>query len=171
MLKRIEGVYKSDVLCSNFQELFDYSTNLPGRFAIHHNFITLVGERKSLFRRYWIVGEEVERPIYKTDFKIEKGKGIFYLPIDRIHNNIIIPFSRLQNQPATSTATAYVFHTPTNSNFWHFSIKWIDDQGNEIRPSNAAWKNLVTASMRAVLLEMIETTPAENPELDEHDYK
>lgn len=134
-------------------DCFDYSTNLPGVFELEHNKIDLIGERKANFRAYWNEESKVEIPVFEKDFVINEDVGWFFLQIDKI-NKIAIPFNRKTENTSKEVATAVVIHTPTNSNFWHFSIKW-HDQENFISPNDAKWKNSIIATIRALLSELI----------------
>ena len=94
--------------------------------------------------------------------------GWFFLKIDKI-NGLTIPFNRKGDITAKETATAIVVHTPTNSNFWHFSIKWKDEKGY-ISTGSATWKNNIIATVRAMLTELIQLVyPGQV--IPEHFYK
>lgn len=134
-------------------DCFDYSTNLPGVFKIEHNTIDLIGENKRYFRTYWDWVSSVKVPAYQQDFELNKNVGCFFLQIDKI-NGITIPFNKKVNTPADETAHSVVLHTPTNSNFWHFSIKWKDSNGF-ISSTNSKWKANIIATIRALLSENV----------------
>ena len=150
-------------------ELFDYSTNLLGHFRLNDNYITLIGERKKYFRSEWDFAEEVDIPVDHEDFIIDETKGFFFLPIVRIHQKVQIPFKR-PLKDVSDSVTAVVVHTPSRSNFWHFSIRWVDKDGSVVKPSNAAWKNQISATMRAALLELIELNVPNIMVLDTKDF-
>lgn len=134
-------------------DCFDYSTSLTGIFELAHNAIELTGERKKYFRTYWDENSAVDIPEFEKDFILKEETGWFFLQIDRI-NGITIPFNRKGTIPENETATAIVVHTPTNSNFWHFSLKWKDDKGF-ISTNDSKWKNNIIATVRALLCELI----------------
>lgn len=134
---------------------FDYSTNLPGIFELQHNLIELMGEQKTYFRKYWDAVSEVKVPAYLQDFSINENGGWFFLKIDKI-NGITIPFNNRKSEDLPNEiATSVIVHTPTNSNFWHFSIKWKDEKAVFINTNNAKWKNSIIATVRALLSELI----------------
>ena len=135
-------------------DCFDYSTNLPGVFAEEDNRIDLTGEKKGYFRSYWDEVSEVETPIFEQDFIINENAGWFFLQIDKI-NGLTIPFNRKADNHPNEIATAVVLHTPTNSNFWHFSIKWRDEH-TFISPNDSKWKKNIIATVRALLSELIQ---------------
>ena len=130
------------------------------------NYISLIGERKKYFRDYWDFSGKVEVPIFNEDFTLDGSKGYFFLPINLIHQRIKIPF-RKPPKEIENSVTAVVVHTPTRSNFWHFSIRWLDSEGTFIKSSNSTWKNQITASMRAALLELVELDTPQITDLEE----
>ena len=134
-------------------DCFDYSTNLPGIFELQHNEIELFGDKKKLFRSYWDWASEVETPIYKQDFELNIDAGWFFLPIDKIVS-ITIPFNKNAQKNDTDIARAVAVHTPTNCNFWHFSIKWKDSAGF-INSNDSAWKRKIIATVRSLFSELI----------------
>ncbi|HYM95463.1 MAG TPA: hypothetical protein VET23_15095 [Chitinophagaceae bacterium] len=135
-------------------DCFDYSINLPGIFELQHNLIEMIGEQKKYFIKYWDEVSEVTVPIYEQDFNINENIGWFFLHIERV-NGITIPFNRKLDAPPNEIATAIVSHTPTNSNFWHFSIRWKDENHALISTTNSKWKNNIIATVRALLSELI----------------
>lgn len=171
IFKRIEADLDGHFICRTFQkndwqindeilneslsEFFDYSTNLLGHFQFEDNFISLIGENKPYFRSYWDFTERVEIPVYKMDFDFYDDKGVFFLNISNIHRKLSIPFN-VKGQNPNDKATAYIIHTPTRSNFWHFSIRWFKENGDCIKKSDASWKSLLVTSMRALLYELVD---------------
>ncbi len=139
-------------LYKDSKELFDYSTNLPGHFKLKHNYLELCGEKKKDFRQEWDFQRPVEVPVYNEDFKEVKSKGWFFIPIGEIHNKIELPITKPKN--IVTTVVSEIVHTPTCSNFWHFSIRWKEPDGTYISPSDSAWKRLITGTMRAKLNEL-----------------
>jgi len=135
-------------------QCFDYSTNLPGIFELKDNLIELSGENKKYYMAYWDWVSKINEPLFEQDFLINENIGWFFLPISEI-SNIAIPFSRNNFTPPDETAKAIVMHTPTNSNFWHFSIRWNDGK-RFINANDSKWKNNIIATVRALLSEIIE---------------
>lgn len=135
-------------------DCFDYSTNLPGVFELLHNCIEHIGERKKYFRTYWDFVSDVEMPVYEQDFTINEKVGFFFLRIGSLQG-LRIPFNKKADEKPNDMATAQVLHTPTNSNFWHFSVRWFDKEGNQISSNSAKWKNGIIAAARAMISELI----------------
>ena len=148
-------------------DCFDYSTNLPGVYQIEHNKLSLIGDNRKYFRTYWKSGDVIE-PVFEKDFNNKDDCGCFYLPIKHIQN-IKHPFNR---GPKTNeeVAEAVVIHTPTNSNFWHFSIRWKDENGDEISVTNSKWKDKLIATIRATVLNLIDRQPCTLKEVPDHFY-
>lgn len=146
------GLIKDEELFRDELDFLDYSTNHLGQFELSHNYLSLCGENKKYFRSYWSFMDNVTSPEYQRDFEVDESKGVFFFKIGEIHRKIQFPLEK-NSKGNNDTFTAIVKHTPTNSNFWHFSIAWIDSQGNEISPkNNSTWKRALTASIRAKLL-------------------
>lgn len=120
---------------------------------MQHNEIELIGDRKKLFRSYWDWSSEVKIPIYRQDFELNIDAGWFFLPIDKIVS-ITIPFNKNAQKNDTDIARAVAVHTPTNCNFWHFSIKWKDSAGF-INFNDSAWKRKIIATVRSLFSELI----------------
>jgi hypothetical protein len=135
-------------------DCFDYSTNLPGIFELHHNEIEFTGDERKYFRTYWDWASEVKIPVYEQDYFINENIGWFLLPINEIHGQTI-PFSRKGGEQPNELAMAIALHTPSNSNFWHFSIRWKDANGY-ISTKDSKWKNQIIATIRALLSELIQ---------------
>jgi len=133
-------------------DCFDYSTNLPGILELDDNRIELIGSEKAYFRTYWDFRSVVKIPMENVDFIINEAIGSFFLPIGPI-NGYKIPFNR-KEKAALEKAEAEVVHTPSNSNFWHFSIKWKDANGY-ISRTDSKWKNAIISAVRTFLSEHI----------------
>lgn len=139
-------------------ECFDYSTNLPGVFELWHNTLELTGENKRYFRSYWDWESTAITPAYKVDFKLNNEVSWFFLRIGAVEK-ISIPFNKnAKNQP-DDVLSGLVSHTPTNCNFWHFSIKWKNSKGEFINTNKSAWKHNIIATIRALLMQLMTTKP------------
>lgn len=144
------------------KELFDFSTNLIGHFELDHNYIELCGDKKKDFYALWDFIEKVKVPEFKTDFLINASRGYFFLKIGDIHGVIKCPYNKPKN--ILGDATAFIIHTPTRSNFWHFSIKWKDHEGKFINENMSNWKYLLINTIKAALNELsIEEPPKTQP--------
>jgi hypothetical protein len=162
------GKLKGEALCDDPLEFFDYSTNLIGHFRKEHNYITLCGDEKKHFRDHWDFKAVVKIPVYEKDFLFNEEKGVFYLPINKIHEKIRFPKNINNNKSDYIVAT--VVHVPSFSNFWHFCIKWHDNDGNIISSNKSTWKNAIISSIRATILELFELSDPEINLIAKEDY-
>jgi hypothetical protein len=149
---------KDEELCERASDFFDYSTNHLGQFELDHNYFGLTGEERKYFRSYWDFINEVKKPKFEQDFVFDNSRGIFFFRIGDIHKSIHFPITNSKQK--ADKLTAIVKHTPSNSNFWHFSIRWVDKDGAEVSPNESKWKNPIIATIRAKLQEVfIQPTP------------
>lgn len=148
------GIYSDEMLCSENKELFDYSTNLLGVFLPEDSRIVLIGEDKKQFYSYWDFVEEVNVPVFGKDFEVAENRVCFFLPIASLHQKICLP---LPNPPKNQgdTITANVIHTPTRSNYWHFSVCWKDQKGEFEKYKGSTWQKRICSTMKAYLQEHI----------------
>lgn len=158
LLAKENGLYPDETLCSKDKDLFDYSTNLLGHFLPEDNQIILIGDNNKYFYDYWDFVEEVIVPVFQQDFAIDSNRRFFLLPIAEIHRKVCLPMPNPPKKP-DETLTAYVVHTPTRSNFWHFSVKWMDKNGKFEKYKGSDWQKRICSTMRHTLQELI------NPQL------
>lgn len=132
------------------EHLKDYSTNLFGVFTIADAAIRVEKtERKNYLTGLWTPGEVVEPPM-ETDFSVFPDHGFFFYSIGEIQD-FPQPFT-LSNRP-NYVSQCYIAHTPTRSNFWHFSIRWkIGEQDIEEALSENERRNLL-GLVRSFLIE------------------
>lgn len=162
------NLIKDEELCEKPTEFFDYSTNHLGQFRFIDNYLSLTGENKKYFRLYWDFTTPVETPRFKEDFICDESKGCFFFKIGDIHNQIKFPITNSEKK--TDQIKAIIKHTPSNSNFWHFSIKWVDQNNNEISSNDSKWKHPIMATIRAKLQEIFITDCPEPIEINKQDY-
>ena len=152
-------------------EIFDYSTNLLGQFEPTHNELMLKedGPNKRYYRSYWNFEEEVTTPIFNVDFELNSAVGAFCLAINQIHEQIIVP-RNTQRQPDLFL-TAIIVHTPSRCNYWHFSIRWIDENKVPISPNESKWKNTIIGTLRSKISILINPTCPPCPPLADEYFK
>lgn len=114
-------------------DLNDFSTSLLGIFKYDDVFIGWLKERKDIWTKLWREGDEVEIPIYKKDFIIFNQRGFFLLNIEDLK---IAEIKHESDKIGIINLRFKVLHTPTISNFWHFSIRVIDDKKEEVNKMN-----------------------------------
>lgn len=127
-----DNLLKEQSVARHENHIRDYSNNLLGAFGIEDIYIDVtVSESKDYFIDLWNVGSAVKSPIFKKDFKVNSERGYFFLNISDFHNKEV-NFVDLDDPKLSVKATCQVLHTPTNSNFWHFSLRWITKEGLDI---------------------------------------
>lgn len=117
---------KNKYICHPSGNIKDLSTNLVGRFKLKHLKIELTEKGKKSFNVYCEPDFDVDLPVYDEDFVLNKDRDKWFLPINYIENTEVdyniagVPYK----------AKCIIVHTPMKWNFWHYSIKWILDEGN-----------------------------------------
>ncbi len=99
--------------------LKDLSTNLLSVFLLEDVCWKILGGGTSA----WQEGTEVTPPIYPEDFDYTNERGFFLIKIEDIHNK------EIPQDNDNITIKFKVLHTPTICNFWHFSIRLFDNEG------------------------------------------
>lgn len=149
-------------------ELLDFSTNLIGNFKLEHNYLTLCGDEKKYFYTYWDFVELVRTPEFEQDFISDSNKLFFFFRIGDLLNSAQIPYLKPKN--ISGKATLHIEHTPTRSNFWHFSIRCSDDEGKIINSNDANWKYIIINSLKALLSANFYESISEAPLIPETFY-
>jgi hypothetical protein len=127
--------------------LGDLSTNMLGVFDPNDNYICIKSENSEYFHDLWTEGTKVKAPNFQEDFNIDSQRGCFFLRIADIVGQI----ANYSNDNSDKiTAKCKILHTPTNCNFWHFSIRWfsIPDQIDvrELSISKSQRKKLLSSA-------------------------
>jgi hypothetical protein len=112
---------REDSIVRQTDHLRDFSNSLLGTFEIDDIYLELTkGEFKNYFNADWDQGANLERtPQINRDFVINKERGFFFLSVSEC-NDYEVNYSDGSNV----NPTCKVLHTPTNSNFWHVSLRW-----------------------------------------------
>lgn len=125
LIDPVTGFIRQAHICLPSQHCSDLSTNLLGVFEVSNLQIELTEEGKEHFKFYCEPNIEVSTPIYNKDFVLNTKRHFWIIIIGAIHNTIVdytksnLPFK----------AKCLVLHTPMKWNYWHFSIRWLTDQG------------------------------------------
>jgi len=151
-----EGTKKIDFELIKIQSdhLRDFSTNLLGIFRPEHVTIRVKGENHEYFNALWIEGSKVDTPQINTNFDLDNLRSCFFLKISDIEGRIA---NYSNDIVAPIAAKCKVIHTPTNCNFWHFSIRWFTIDGNqEIDKSeiNKSQQKKLLSSAKAIISEL-----------------
>jgi len=122
------------------EHLKDYSNNLIGVFQVDDIYWELTRvPKRDYYLSPWVEGELVDTPQVPDEAIRNEDRGYFFLNIGRLHNTVV----KFENADIESTVCT-VIHTPTKSNFWHFSIRWTFN-GVEID----RWTNSIKRLMKA----------------------
>jgi hypothetical protein len=120
---------KEEYIAKQTDHLRDLSTNLLGEFSVGDNKVEVIERGKDFFCE-WIEGDDVNEPIYNTDFVINENSGCFYWNIGEV---ILLEFSHTDCIEEHDYQLHFkVLHTPVKCNFWHFSIRVFSDNQKEI---------------------------------------
>lgn len=160
-LKDANGKLKEKYIVRNTSHLRDYSNNLLGDFNVEHSFIEVNSKSKSgYFIKLWDLKSEVLVPIYKRDYRINSSKGCFYLKIDDFMNAKVLYDDQ-------GIVTCKVIHTPTNSNFWHFSLRWyfndVDIHTWRVKEKAGAQRRILTSAKSYIIQNCHFTEPKYDP--------
>lgn len=138
--------------------LRDYSNNLLGVFLTNDIYWGIENsENKGYFISEWNIGEKVKVPIVPNDVKKSLARGYFFLPIKNCHQAIVNYSDETNMKPICK-----VLHTPTNSNFWHFSLRWFYNDVDILNWTDKERKRILTAAKSFII---------QNAKFDEPNYK
>lgn len=140
---------KADYIVTNTDHLRDFSTNLLSVFEEEDSkiWINKAQTRADYFLDLWVQGNTVKEPCAPLDFKVNQESYYFYLAIADIHGKSI-SYS-FENKPGFN-GLCKVIHTPTNSNFWHFSVRWLNHKGEDVHELKANWRPLLSAARNLI---------------------
>lgn len=130
--------------------LRDYSNNLLGVFLVDDIYWALQDcPNKDYFMAKWKEGMEVKNPKVPDEYDQEESRGYFFLDIGDCHEEVV-KFE--DDQCKHSNPVCMVMHTPTNSNFWHFSLRWFFD-GQDLESWTGGIKRRMKTSAKAFIIE------------------
>lgn len=144
-----------DLVVRNTDHLRDYSNNLLGIFTTDDIYWKVEESlNKPYFTSDWIIGDSVKQPIIPDDFNKDSERGYFFLKIKDCHT---IP---IEYSDDTETITECILlHTPTNSNFWHFSLRWYCDGVDILEWSTNRRRRILTAAKIFIIERAFFTEP------------
>lgn len=118
------GYIKDKYICEQSTHMQDLSTSLLGIFD--HRFIktNLTKSGKEQYNEYCNANDNINRPS-RSHYIYNNDLGFWIVKIGEIHNEkAAYPESNPQFE-----AICKVEHTPMKWNYWHFSIRWITNEG------------------------------------------
>lgn len=119
-----DGKVREDSIVRQTDHLRDFSNSLLGTFEIEDIYLELTkSEFKGYFNSDWEEGAGVERvPKINKDFIVNRKRGFFFLPISECNGHEV-----RYSDGSNVNPICRVLHTPTNSNFWHVSLRWFNN--------------------------------------------
>lgn len=116
------GFLKDYVIASGGEkQLPDLSTSLFGVFTDNDIVFNVIN---TSLNEYCEPNHNSNPPVFEEDFIIADNRSYWSILVDKINNQPV------EYDGVNFKATCFVKHTPTISNFWHFSIIWfIDSEG------------------------------------------
>lgn len=140
--------------------LHDLSTSLLGIFTPPDIEYQLTGERKPYFANLWTPGETVPAPVFGQDFVRRPERGFFVLRAADISGQVVPYNAGAQDN---LTAVCCLIHTPVRANFWHFSIRWFNAEG-DVLLQHGNWKRRLLTACKALICQFAcFDTPGYNP--------
>lgn len=158
---------KLDYIVVVTDHLRDFSTNILGVFMVEDCHWKIKKERMdAYFSAEWKEGEIVEAPL-PDDFEYLAERGAFYIPIRSCAGKRV---EASGSEPVI--AICDVMHTPIRCNFWHFSLRWKDENGiyfDELRPNSV--KNFFRSWVRRFIQSHAEFEVPECPDIPPDKYQ
>jgi len=128
--------------------LRDYSNNLLGVFLVDDIYWSVQDSpSKDYFIGSWEIGSSVKAPKVPEEVLREEVKGYFFLKVAHFQNKEIKFHDNLFPNPECR-----VLHTPTNSNFWHFSLRWFFN-GEDIEWTKGIEKRMKQHVSKSLIIE------------------
>ena len=134
------GKIKVKCVCHPTANCENLSVSLFGIFNAQDILYTIKGGRKGYFFQEWVVGEEVDPPT-EEEYSIDKNKGCFYISIDDLRSLKPIKYT-IGESSKQYELSCQIVHCPTRCNFWHFEIRWINEEGF-LHDMSGSWKRRV----------------------------
>ncbi len=148
---------KTECITRRTDHLRDYSNNLLGVFETSNIYIYINPKIKNgYFTQSWKVGTKVDSPTFPDEYNYKEERGYFYLEISKMHNSTF-----KYTDDSNTLAKCVVLHTPTNSNFWHISLRWFCNDQDVINWNEKQRRRILTAA---------KTLIKENAKFDEPFY-
>jgi hypothetical protein len=156
-------------VCSPEELIDDLSFSLYGIYNLSHINLNFTKAGKDRLMHYCRPDEEVEIPVFGTEFTNDAVRHRWFARIGDLHN---VPFNYTRsNDPFV--AICIVRHTPMKWNFWHFSLRWETDLGpleelEERKRKNVAKR--IGHSVRAEIARLAKLDVPETPALEKRCY-
>lgn len=117
------GLLKDYIIASGGEkQLPDLSTSLFGVFTDNDIVFNIVNP---LLAEYCEPNHNSTTPTFEEDYVIAENRSYWSILVNEIDNKVV------EYDGVEFKATCYTCHTPTKSNFWHFSIMWFINSENK----------------------------------------
>ena len=142
------GKVKLECVVRQTDHLRDYSNNLLGIFEIDHIYLYIQGDQKEDFNSLWEEGVEVSSPKHPKDFANNYDRGFFFLFISDIQSH------KVKYNDGAEEVECTILHTPTKSNFWHVSLRWLHEEHGDVNDwESRSKRRRVLTSAKAFIVE------------------
>lgn len=149
------------------ENIKDYSTSLLGIFELTHLKITLTSHGKEIYNYYCQPNEMVDPPIFQKHYSIDDERKFFCIKISEIIN-LVIPYTFMEQE---MIAKCFICHSPMRWNYWHFSIRWLLENGEWLHESpKKGWTKKVASTSRAILVHFIDLNTPNYYVIDRDQY-
>ena len=141
------------------KHIADYSTNLMGIFELQHLLISLTTDGKNKFSQECAPDENVETPVFNEDFIVADDINYFSILVSDL-DNVKVDYSFGDDK---LIGICRIEHTPMRWNFWHFSIRWVNHNGDYLHQVkdnklDSGWARRLCSAAKAIVVQYAKLT-------------
>lgn len=118
------GILSPNEIRIQSDHLRDLSCNLLGIFRKEDIYYQIVKEKRNVYCALWEKPNKGLKPT-TDEFIKDTSKRAYFIPIDQL---LTYPLPEIKEHHYHFM----VFHTPTVCNFWHVSIRLLNEEGQEV---------------------------------------
>ena len=149
--------------------VLQYSLSIFGIFNTHEvKFI--VKDDKEFPKGYhydWIPRTNGIRPL-PDHVNIDENKGCIFFNFGKL--KILSPKFKYINEKV-ETLKPLILHKPTNCNYWHYEVTWVNEDNQDISILEGSWKKRAYSAIKTLLIDIAsEIPPADYYMLKSEDY-
>ena len=161
----ITNKLKIGLVVRQTDHLRDYSNNLLGVFLVEDIYWAIQKcPNKDILTDEWVEGSKVSEPIVPDEFKKDDSRGYFFMKMEECEDAVIDYLDDPNIKPKCK-----VLHTPTNSNYWHFSLRWFVN-GVDILTWTDKERRRILTSAKSFIIERAHFDEPNYEELDAQFY-
>ena len=158
-----------DCIASPTAHVLDYSLLILGQYS-EKDFKFSVKDDKvdpKGYNRNWEMGTDGIMPL-SSDVDIDGNKGGIYFKFISLMN---IRPQYIYSGTIQKSLIPKIIHKPTNCNFWHFEVRWLNATGEDIFALQGPWKKRAATGIKTNLRQICsEILPTNYFELEDLDY-